>query len=186
MASNAADEPSPRARELVKTARKLLDEEGPEGLSMRNLAERLGIRASSIYKHFPSKAALEAALISTGFQEQGALFEKALETSKEPLVAMAEAYRDYGLKHPHLYRLMYDRSLNRSLLVPGSEERAVAPVVRAAGDNRDLARAAWAFSHGMTILELNHRFPDDADLDAAWRRGLKALQDSIPAKKRRR
>jgi hypothetical protein len=28
----------------------------------------------------------------------------------------------------------------------------------------------------MTILELNGRFPDDADLDAAWQRGLDAFR----------
>jgi Tetracyclin repressor-like, C-terminal domain len=89
-----------------------------------------------------------------------------------------------GPSPSQLYRLMYDRSLNRSLLVPGTEDRAVAPVVRAAGEDRDLARAAWAFVHGMTILELNNRFPEDADLDAAWQRGLAALEASIPVDRR--
>jgi hypothetical protein len=31
----------------------------------------------------------------------------------------------------------------------------------------------------MTILELNHRFPADADLDAAWSRGMSALEASV-------
>jgi hypothetical protein len=44
------------------------------------------------------------------------------------------------------------------------------------GGDRDRARAVWAFAHGMTILELNGRFPPDADLDAAWRRGLDAFR----------
>jgi AcrR family transcriptional regulator len=180
MASTATDELTPRARQIVNTARDLLEEEGLDALSMRNLAARLGIRAPSLYKHFPSKEALEAALISVGFKEQGALFDAALEASTEPLVAMAEAYRAFAHRHPHLYRLMYDRSLERSLLVPGSEESAVAPALRAAGHDRDLARAAWAFAHGMTILELNRRFPGDADLDAAWQRGIVALQASVP------
>ena len=186
MASNGPDALTPRARQIVSMARTLLEEEGPEALSMRNLAERVGIRAPSIYKHFPSKEALEAALVSAGFEEQGVLFEAALEDSEEPLAAMAAAFREYAQRHPHLYRLMYDRSLNRALLVPGSEDCSVAPVVRAAGHDRDLARAAWAFAHGMTILELNDRFPEGADLDAAWRRGLEALQASIPVSKRRR
>lgn len=142
---------------------------------MRRLATRLGIRAPSLYKHFASKEALEAALISDGFQEQGAMFEAALAESDEPLAAMAAAYRRYAQRHPHLYRLMYDRSLDRRLLEPGSEERAVIPVVAVAGGDRDLARAAFAFAHGMTILELNQRFPSDADIDAAWERGMTAL-----------
>jgi AcrR family transcriptional regulator len=37
------------------------------GLTMRRLADRLGIRAPSLYKHFPHKAALEVAIIIDGF-----------------------------------------------------------------------------------------------------------------------
>jgi len=170
---------TPRAREILGTARMLLEEEGGEGLSMRRLAERLGIRAPSIYKHFPSKEALEAALISQGFEEQGAAFEAAFESPGEPIVAIIEIYRAFAHRHPHLYRLMYDSSLNRELLTPGSEESAVIPAVRALGGDRDLARAAFGFVHGMTILELNDRFPADADVDEAWRRGLAALTGSI-------
>jgi AcrR family transcriptional regulator len=177
--SQSCAEESPRAREIVAVARELLDEQGYEALSMRNLAERLGIRAPSIYKHFPSKDALEAALISIGLGEQASLFDAALESSDEPLDAMAGAYRAFARRHPHLYRLMTDRPLDRSLIAPGAEESAVAPVVRAAGGDRDLARATWAFAHGMTILELNGRFPSDADLDGAWRRGIAALRAAI-------
>jgi AcrR family transcriptional regulator len=171
---------TPRAKEILRAARKLLESEGPDALSMRNLAERLGIKAPSLYKHFPSKEALEAGLISQGFEETATLFEAALEKSREPIVAMARAYRTYAHRHPHLYRLMHDRSLNRPLLTPGSEERAAAPIIAATGGDQDLARALWAFAHGMTILELNDRFPRDADLDAAWDRGLAALRASVP------
>jgi AcrR family transcriptional regulator len=167
----------PRAREIVTVARQLLEDEGLDSFSMRRLAGRLGVRAPVIYKHFASKGALVAALISVGFEEQAALFETAL-TSSDPLTAIAGIYRAYGRDNPNLYRLMYDRDLERPLLLPGSEERAVIPAVQAAGGDRDLARAAWAFAHGMTILELNNRFPADADLDAAWRRGMASLDPS--------
>jgi len=165
----------PRAREIVTVARQLLEDEGLDSFSMRRLADRLGVRAPVIYKHFASKSALVAALISVGFEEQAALFEAVLASSDHPLTAMAGIYRAYGRDNPNLYRLMYDRDLERPLLLPGSEERAVIPAIRAAGGDRDLARAAWAFAHGMTILELNNRFPADADLDAAWRRGMASL-----------
>lgn len=147
---------------------------------MRNLAARLGIRASSLYKHFSSKEALEAVLISIGFAEQAHLFQAALTDSPEPLVAMATIYRTFARRNPELYRLMYDRPLNRSLLMPGREDAAAAPGIQAAGGDEDLARAAWAFAHGMTILELNDRFGEGADLDAAWSRGMVALQAATP------
>jgi AcrR family transcriptional regulator len=168
MASSAPDL-TPRAREIVAAARELLEAEGPEGLSMRRLAERIGIRAPSIYKHLPDKQALEAALISAGFEEWTAAVD-----DDDPM-AMARAYREYALAHPHLYRLMTDRPLDRERLAPGLEDRAAAPVVRAAGGDAARARALWAFAHGMAILELNGRFPPGADLDAAWAAGIAAL-----------
>jgi AcrR family transcriptional regulator len=174
----ALDSLTPRAREIATVARALLEESGPDGLSMRKLAARLGIRAPSLYKHFASKEALEAALISIGFDEQAVLFGAALEGSREPLVAMGKIYREFAKDNPQLYRLMYDRGLTRALLFPGSEDAAAEPVILAAGADQDLARAAWAFAHGMTTLELNGRFPEDADLDAAWRRGLTALESA--------
>jgi len=178
MASDAADPLTPRAQETVAAARELLEEEGLDGFTMRRLARRLGIRAPSIYKHLPDKEALEAAVISAGFAEQAALFQRAVADSDDPLTSIAPAYRDFARHHPHLYRLMTERALHRELLTPGVEERASLALYRATDGDRALARAAWAFAHGMTILELNNRFPHDADLDAAWERGIAALAPS--------
>ena len=173
---------SPRAQEIVAAARELLEEEGPRTLSMRRVADRLGIRAPSLYKHLPDKQALENALISAAFEEQAAEFERALD-DPDPLGALAGAYRRFAREHPHLYRLMTDHPLQRERLAPGAEDRAAAPVVEALGNDLDAARALWAFAHGMTILELNGRFPPGADLDAAWGRGLEAFR---PRPRRRR
>ena len=179
-----ASDLSPRAREIVDVALVLLAEEGPDGLSMRRLADRLGIRAPSIYKHLPDKQALEAAIISAGFELQAEAFELALEGSDDPLGALAGAYRRFAKAHPHLYRLMTERELQRDLLAPGVEARAALPVHEAVGGDPDLARAAWAFAHGMTILELDRRFPPDADLDAAWDRGIRAFARRPPKSRR--
>lgn len=166
---------TPRANEIVAAARELLDAEGADALSMRRIADSLGIRAPSLYKHLPDKEALEAALISDGLGEFAERMERAAEAGDEPLPALANAYRGFARDHPHLYRLMTERPLPRDRLVPGVEARAAQPVIDAAGGDPDLARALWSFAHGMTILELNDRFPPDADLDAAWRRGIEAF-----------
>ncbi len=171
---------SPRAREIVGAARGLLEEEGAEALSMRRIAARLGIRAPSLYKHLPDKRALEAAIISSGFEELADASERALAAAgDDPLGALAVVYRGFAREHPHLYRLMTDRPLARDALVPGVEARASLPLYRAAGEDAALARAGWAFAHGMTILELNGRFPPAADLDAAWRAGVDAIRAAV-------
>jgi len=176
---------TPRAREIADAALQLLEAEGAEGLTMRRLADRLGIRAPSIYKHLPDKEALETAIISIGFELQTAAFETALEGSADPLAALASAYREFAHANPHLYRLMTERELDRARLTPGVEARAALPVHEAVGGDPDLARATWAFAHGMTILELDRRFPPDADLDAAWRRGLEAIHSATPRRRGR-
>jgi AcrR family transcriptional regulator len=168
MASSAL---SPRAREIVATARELLEAEGPEALSMRRIADRIGIKAPSLYKHLPDKQALEAALISSGFDEMAQAANRAAD-----LAAVAEQYRRYAGAHPHLYRLMTTGPLARDRLEPGVEDRAAAVVVAAVGGDEDRARAAWAFAHGMTILELDDRFPPGVDLDAAWAAGIAAFE----------
>jgi AcrR family transcriptional regulator len=160
----------------VAAAREILEEEGADALTMRRIAERLGIRAPSLYKHFPDKGALEAAIISEAFEEQAAAFERAVEGSADPLADLATAYRRFARAHPALYRLMTDRELRRDLLAPGVEERAGLPLYRAAGEDRDRARATWAFAHGMAMLELTDRFPPAADIDAAWRAGVEAFR----------
>jgi AcrR family transcriptional regulator len=179
MASSGPRELTPRAREIVEIALELLEEDGADGLSMRRLGERIGIRAPSIYKHLADKQELEAAIISVGFERQADAFETAMEAASDPLDALARAYRAFANRHPHLYRLMTERELHRELLTPGVEARAGRTVYAAVGRDTDLARAVWAFAHGMTILELDRRFPADADLDAAWSRGIRAFAGGV-------
>ena len=128
-----------------------------------------------MYKHLPSKEALETAVVATGFEEAAERFEAAVARNRRrPLTALAAEYRAFALEHPHLYRLMTGGPLRRDLLPAGLEARSAAPLLAAAG-SEDRARAAFAFAHGMTILELDGRFPPDADLDSAWRVGIRAL-----------
>ena len=171
------EQPSARVTEIVAAARELLEAGGPEALTMRALADKLGIRAPSIYKHIPDKADLEAAVIAAAFDEQAAAFTNAIARSpRDPLSALGRAYRAWALEHRHLYRLMTNRPLDRDRLPEGVEAGAAAPIVEACGGDPDRARAAWAFAHGMTSLELADRFPAGADLDAAWRAGLAAFR----------
>jgi AcrR family transcriptional regulator len=165
---------TPRARAIVSAARQILEREGLDSLAMRRLGDAVGIRAPSLYKHFPDKGAVEVALINDGFEEIARSYEAALANGEDSLVELAKAYRTFARLHPDLYRLMTAGPLPRERLRPGVEARAAAPLVRTVGDP-DLARAVWAFAHGMVTLELDGRFPPDADLDAAWAAGLTAF-----------
>ena len=161
-----------RQRQIAAAARALLDAEGPEGLTMRSVADVLGIKAPSLYKHVPDKTALEALVVADGFLEYAEALEAAIADTEDPLPALANAYREYAVAHPHLYRLMNYRPLRRDLLPEGLEDRAALPLLSVIGHDVSRARALWAFAHGMVSLEIDGRFPPDADIPAAWQAGL--------------
>jgi AcrR family transcriptional regulator len=171
-----ADPLSPRARDVVAAGRAVLEREGRESLTMRRVADELGIRAPSLYKHLPHKEALETAIVADGFAEAALAFERAVDGAEDPLTAFVAAYRRFASAHPHVYRLMTEGPLRRESLPAGLEARTAAPLVRAVGGSPARARAAWAFIHGMTILELDGRFPTDESTEPAWRDGIAAFR----------
>jgi len=158
----------------VAVARDLLEREGPGALTMRRIAGELGIRAPSLYKHYPDKRALEAAVVAEGLTEFGLVMAAASARGDNPVRSMALTYRRWALAHPHLYRLMNDRPLARDLLPPGLEDEAAEPVVSVFGPGAT-ARVAWALAHGLVSLELADRFPAGADLGAAWEEAIRVL-----------
>lgn len=164
-----------RTAEIVAAAREILDAEGLAAVTMRRIADRLGIRAPSLYKHLPDKRHVEAALQAQCFTELAETLEAA-EGSGD-LLALALAYRAFALRNPHLYRVT--EVIHRDLLPEGVEDRAALPLLRTVGGGMDLARAVWAFAHGMVVLELADRFPPGADLDTAWRLGCEAFARTV-------
>jgi AcrR family transcriptional regulator len=167
-----------RQEQIAQTARALLDAEGPQALTMRRIASALGIKAPSLYKHVPDKTALEALLVTAGFTELADALTAAAGVDADrasKLAAIAGAYRAYAVAHPHLYRLMNYQPLRRDLLPAGLEQRAAQPLAEAVGHDEARARAMWAFAHGMVSLEIDGRFPSNADLDQAWHAGLSAF-----------
>ena len=172
--------PSARRDEIVAAARQILETDGPSHLTMRSLADRLEMRAPSLYKHVADKDEVEALLIAEALRGMGEALHAAIDglpsrgPKKGALATLARAYRTWALAHPHLYRLATEGELPRELLPEGLEAWTAEPLLRVMGD-QDRARAAWAFAHGMTILELDGRFPPTAHLDVAWEAGTSAL-----------
>jgi AcrR family transcriptional regulator len=171
-----AQQLSARQRQIVATARERLVQDGVEALSLGAVAKALGIKPPSLYKHFASRADLEAALIAEGLEELAAALEAAGE---EDLHALCAAYRAFALANPQLYRLMTAAPLPRDKLPEGLEARAALPFNKALPDPH-LARAAAAFAHGMVALEIAQRFPPWSKLEKSWARALDAFLAARP------
>ena len=94
---------------IAAAARRLLVEEGDEAVTMRRVADAVGITAMAIYRHFPDRAGLLNAVADQGFEElavrlKGMRFSGDIE---ERLTQMGETYLDHALKNPRLFELMF-------------------------------------------------------------------------------
>lgn len=155
---------------LLRAARALLDERGPDALAVRDIAARAGVSPMGVYNRFGSKDGILDALSEQGF---GALSDAITVVPDEPLPALAAgmaAYRAFALANPSMYRLMFDRPI--PTYVPSETATAVAHAtfnrlvdgVRLAiaarallpGDPHEIAQRLWAAAHGAVSLELRN------------------------------
>jgi AcrR family transcriptional regulator len=113
---------SRRARQIVAIARELLEQEGPAALTVCRLAERLGIRARSLYKHLPDRAGPGGRHHCHRVEDAAAAFETAVDDAADrwppspPPSGRSRA-------HPHLYRLTTGQPLPASTYPPASRTR---------------------------------------------------------------
>jgi AcrR family transcriptional regulator len=99
---------------LVSAALARVEEHGVEGLSMRDLAQSLGVSHAAPYRHFADRDALLAAVAARGFEDLVVVYEAALETpgdGRARLRAATRAFFDFAVGRPHLYRLMFESNL---------------------------------------------------------------------------
>ncbi|MGW1608149.1 TetR/AcrR family transcriptional regulator [Streptomyces sp. NPDC002285] len=93
-------------------ARRQLAAEGAAKLSLRAVARELGMVSSALYRYFPSRDDLLTALIIDAYDSLGecaeAAHRKAADAGPvERWTAVAQAVRDWALRHPHEYALIY-------------------------------------------------------------------------------
>lgn len=127
--------------EILEVAVQVMAEEGVAGLSLSEVARRMGIQPPSLYKYFPSKLAVYDALFQRGAREVLSTF-RAAATQAEPgwaaLTAGLEAVMRRGLDHQVIAQLLNWRP------VPGFEPSAQAfrPSVEFVDEVRRLLQVA--------------------------------------------
>ncbi|SMB94778.1 TetR/AcrR family transcriptional regulator [Deinococcus hopiensis] len=170
---------SPEA--ILQAAERLLRGGGEEGLSMRALAEALGVRASSLYRHYPDRAALLLAL------EDGAVLALHREMAAaaeglfpgEAVLAAGHAYLNYARAQPHLYGLLLAHR-PPAVAGPGAGKALWNHVLHLVGavtghpDDTAAAVAFWAYLHGFALLERSGQFGLSGPR-GGFERGLEAL-----------
>ena len=158
---------------LIAEGLRLVEDKGADALSLREVARGVGVSATAVYRHFPDKRALMTALADEGVRRLAAAQAAAAEqapTLPEAFLATGRTYVRFALDNPGLFRttftypgidgpdpandsaafLLHSHAL---ALVDGDEQRA-----------RALALHAWALVHGLAMLILDGRVPDDPEL----------------------
>ena len=137
--------------ELLRTSRELLDEAGPSALSMREVARRAGCTHQAPYHYFANREAILAALVCEGFDELAdrlAVAHEGLGSADlhAVLVASGNAYVEFALRHPGVFRVMFR---------PDVCDPERFPEVVQAGEraHNELARLARYVAGGETSLE---------------------------------
>lgn len=87
-------------RALLEAALLLFARRGFHGTSVRDLAAALEQQPSSLYKHFPSKEHVLAALVQLGFAaHHSALLEALLSAGSDPITQLAALVRENARLH---------------------------------------------------------------------------------------
>src|ERR1700761_8071739 len=76
---------------ILEAARRAAQAHGYGGLNFRDIGAEVGIKAASIYHHFPSKADLGAAVAKRYWEDTAANLEALLATTGDPIKAL-QAY----------------------------------------------------------------------------------------------
>ena len=165
---------STTAQRIAATARGLLDKEGSDAITMRRVAQGVGITAMAVYKHYANRDQLLNALAEEGFSELAGLLaqEKHTKNTEQRLTKMFEVYLDHALRSPRLFELMFlnprlgARRYPKDFKAGQSPTASIVARVVQEGIDRDELRKgdAWeivfamgALSHGLILLYLGRR-----------------------------
>jgi AcrR family transcriptional regulator len=169
-----------RLREdLLDAADALLEETGDSGkLSLRSVAARVGIAATSVYLHFPDIGDLKVAVAARGFSELQKARDAASRDIQDPaqaLLARVGAYAQFALDYPGRYRLMFGPDLPSTLaydapssptrqalhsLATSIERCQTAGISRPGDDPVQVAIMVWTAVHGSVLLRMDRpQFP---------------------------
>jgi AcrR family transcriptional regulator len=164
---------------ILEAARNLLAEGGIEAISMRAVAERVGVTATALYHYFQNKQELVSRVVRAAFERFGAELEDAARSqpvgSLARIAALGEAYVRFAVENEAFFRVIFRSDLKdlRSMdnlpdggypLLRQCVVDAMAAGTLRPADPDTVAMYLWSLVHGIVTLVLTCRLHgcDDA------------------------
>jgi AcrR family transcriptional regulator len=149
---------------LVRAALHEVEQGGPETISLKALAKKLGVSQPAPYRHFADREALFEAVTAEAFRQFTATLRESIAkpSKRSKLSRLAQATLAFGLRRNGIYRLMF-ASRTMACSPKGSElhdaametfallvEALEAPAVGLIRERHALK--IWAALHGVVML----------------------------------
>jgi AcrR family transcriptional regulator len=168
---------------LVGEALSQVRERGTDAVSLRQVAQAVGVSPSAAYAHFPDKTALMTAVGNCGMDELDTRMTAAAQAvaGDDDLAAIArfrgagETYVRFAVEEPHLFRHMFgpycekrfdasadheEQSVSYQVLCRGLDDLDARGLLRP-GSREGLDLVAWTMVHGFASLVLDGFLPVD-------------------------
>ncbi|NLE78535.1 MAG: TetR/AcrR family transcriptional regulator [Rhodococcus sp.] len=181
MTSGSQNLPRRRTRTLsrakiVDAAIAIIDDDGPEQLSMTKLSARVGVAAASLYNHVKNLDDVRGAVQVHTMEELGHDLRVAAmgRSGLDGMHALTDAHRRFAAAHPRRYRELTAAPANRDAFVLAALDGNVAltAMLRSCGLEHDdalpAAVAIFAALHGFAMLETTDFLGGEMDADSIY------------------
>ena len=184
--------PVPKRRldrdQVLEVARALADAGGLEALTIKQLADTLGIKPPSVYAHFAGLPELRRGLALWGFQalEQQLAAATVGLTGRDALMALGHAYLAFIRRSPGLYAATVASPEVEDTELRGAANAWIAVLYRllttlslSTEDAIHAQRGLRSIVHGFGMLELHGAFRTLVDRDTSFEQVLRTFVDAI-------
>lgn len=164
--------------QILRAARDIIEECGPDCVTMREVADKVGYTPTTIYLYFKDKSDVLKETIKAAAEDLAEAIDASSvgPTPLDELRQRGRAYLVWGLLHPGLYQLMYQQpgdiqwtqdDLAASSRAGAETNAAIARAIEQGqiGPVEDVAAfqtAVFAALHGVTSLAISRRIAPDA------------------------